>query len=220
MALTKEQAEQIKEQLLKQLVNFPEDKREEMKEQVLAMSEEELEEFLKQNQLAQQGRTPSTNSPNQEQQCIFCSIVDGKVSSYKIDENKDNIAILEINPVSNGHTLVIPKQHLETEKIPSNAFTLAKKIAKKIKSKLKPKEVQISAKSMFGHSVVEILPLYGNESGERKKADEKDLEKLQKQLKAKPRKKPAIKLDSKGQPIKRKKKDAASKLPKLKPRMP
>ena len=216
MPLTKQQADQVKEQLLKQLVNFPEDKREEMKQQILAMGETELEEFLKQNQLAQQ--SPPQAGASQEQQCVFCSIIDNKIPSYKIDENKNNIAILEINPLSKGHSLVIPKQHLEAEKIPSNAFTLAKKIAKKIKSKLKPKQVQINTKNMFGHSLIEVLPIYGNETGERKKAPEKDLEKLQEQLKAKPRKKPATKLNSKGQVIKKKK--STSNLPKLKPRVP
>lgn len=43
--------------------------------------------------------------------CIFCKIVNGEIPSYKIYEDDDVLAFLDINPVSVGHTLVIPKKH-------------------------------------------------------------------------------------------------------------
>ena len=43
--------------------------------------------------------------------CIFCRIVRGESPSAKVFENEKVLAFLDINPVSKGHTLVIPKAH-------------------------------------------------------------------------------------------------------------
>ena len=43
--------------------------------------------------------------------CIFCSIVKGDISSYKIYEDKDILVFLDVNPLSPGHALIIPKEH-------------------------------------------------------------------------------------------------------------
>lgn len=43
--------------------------------------------------------------------CIFCKIIDGIIPSAKVYEDSDFIAILDINPVSKGHLLVLPKKH-------------------------------------------------------------------------------------------------------------
>jgi histidine triad (HIT) family protein len=45
--------------------------------------------------------------------CIFCKIVKGEAPSWKVLENEDVYAFLDINPVSRYHTLVIPKKHYE-----------------------------------------------------------------------------------------------------------
>jgi len=45
--------------------------------------------------------------------CIFCKMVAGQVPVTKIYEDKSILAFLDIGPLSNGHTLVIPKQHFE-----------------------------------------------------------------------------------------------------------
>ncbi len=45
--------------------------------------------------------------------CIFCKIVRGEAPSWKILENEFVYAFLDINPVSQYHTLVIPKKHFE-----------------------------------------------------------------------------------------------------------
>ena len=168
--ITDEQADQIKEQLLQQLKHFPEDKREQMKQQVLSMSTQEVEEFVKQNQLAQQGQQG-------KQQCVFCSIIEGKIPCFKINENKGNIAILELNPLSKGHTLIIPREHLD--KTPDSSQELAKQIADNLKEKLKPKEVNINETNIMGHALLEVIPIYGDEK-ERKKVSEQELKELQK----------------------------------------
>jgi histidine triad (HIT) family protein len=43
--------------------------------------------------------------------CIFCQIVEGKIPSYKIYEDDNFLAFLDIFPFTKGHTLVIPKKH-------------------------------------------------------------------------------------------------------------
>ncbi len=43
--------------------------------------------------------------------CIFCQIAGGEVPAYKIYEDEDFLAFLDINPRNPGHTLVIPKKH-------------------------------------------------------------------------------------------------------------
>lgn len=44
---------------------------------------------------------------------IFCKIVDGEIPCYKVYEDDDVLAFLDISQVTKGHTLVIPKKHYE-----------------------------------------------------------------------------------------------------------
>jgi len=43
--------------------------------------------------------------------CIFCKIVKGQIPSYKVYEDENFLAFLDIHPSSPGHTQVIPKKH-------------------------------------------------------------------------------------------------------------
>ena len=43
--------------------------------------------------------------------CIFCAIAAGEIPSFKVYEDEQVLAYLDINPFSKGHTLVIPKKH-------------------------------------------------------------------------------------------------------------
>jgi histidine triad (HIT) family protein len=43
--------------------------------------------------------------------CIFCKIVKGEIPSYKVYEDENFFAFLDIAPKNKGHTLVIPKEH-------------------------------------------------------------------------------------------------------------
>ncbi len=43
--------------------------------------------------------------------CIFCKIIAGEIPSYKVYEDENTLAFLDINPVNPGHTLVMPKKH-------------------------------------------------------------------------------------------------------------
>src|SRR5213078_2378058 len=46
--------------------------------------------------------------------CIFCKIVAGAVPCFKLFEDADTLAFMDINPVHDGHCLVIPKAHYPT----------------------------------------------------------------------------------------------------------
>lgn len=184
--LSNEQITQVKKQLVQQIdTNFPEDKKEFARQQIVSMNNKQLEEFLKQNNLI------ATQQTSQNQQSIFRSIVNEQAPSYKIDENKGAIAVLEINPISQGHILIIPKEPVASiEKIPQTVFALAKKIAKKIKTKFKPKDISISSLNALGELIINILPIYKNETinSQRRQANKEELEKLQEHLKKKSQK--------------------------------
>jgi len=47
------------------------------------------------------------------QDCIFCKIVSGQIPAVKIYEDDVVVAFLDIGPVSEGHTLVLPRQHVK-----------------------------------------------------------------------------------------------------------
>ena len=46
--------------------------------------------------------------------CIFCKIINKEISNYTVHEDKNSLAFLDINPCCQGHTVVIPKNHVET----------------------------------------------------------------------------------------------------------
>jgi histidine triad (HIT) family protein len=76
--------------------------------------------------------------------CVFCDIVEGKIPCRKVAENKLALAFLDVNPASDGHTVVIPKKHFQnyadTPKEYLDAVCeLAQEVAKAIEiSALKP----------------------------------------------------------------------------------
>ena len=73
--------------------------------------------------------------------CIFCKIVRGEIPSAKVLENEKVLAFLDINPVSKGHTLVIPKIHYGTyPEMPADVLAALgealQKIGRAVKSQL------------------------------------------------------------------------------------
>ena len=68
-----------------------------------------------------------------ENDCIFCKIVKGEIPSYKIYEDGEFLAFLDIKPVSDGHLLIIPKKHIvwmqdADDETTAKIFNLSKKI--------------------------------------------------------------------------------------------
>ncbi len=65
--------------------------------------------------------------------CIFCKIVRGEIPSYKVYEDQNFLAFIDINPTSPGHVQVIPKTHYRwVWDVPNvgEYFEVARKIAK------------------------------------------------------------------------------------------
>ena len=128
--LTEEEIIELKNQLRDQIKHLPDEKRHQAESQIDSMSAESLEVMLNQQ----------TQSQHKPQKGIFRMIVDGEILSRKIDENKESVAVLDIKPISPGHIIIIPKKVTSKAKdIPSQCFSLAKKVSKKVSSKLKPK---------------------------------------------------------------------------------
>ena len=48
-----------------------------------------------------------------EMDCIFCKIINGDIPSYTIYENEYVKCFLDVNPLSDGHTLILPKKHFK-----------------------------------------------------------------------------------------------------------
>ncbi len=170
MTLTDEETLSIKKQLLSQLENFPENKRQQIEEQITAMTNEEIETFIKQNKLNHLG-----------QQCVFCSIIAGQTPSYKIAEDKNYIAILELNPQTRGHSLIIPREHLE--KIPESIKTITERTMAKIQKRLSPKDIKVNELKIMGHAFLELIPIYNDEQPkERRQASEEELKSIQEEI--------------------------------------
>ncbi|KAL2194941.1 HIT-like domain-containing protein [Corynascus similis CBS 632.67] len=65
--------------------------------------------------------------------CIFCKIIKGEIPCFKLFENEKTLAFLDINPLSKGHALVIPKFHGEKlTDIPDDHLTDILPIAKRL----------------------------------------------------------------------------------------
>ena len=74
-------------------------------------------------------------------ECIFCKIANGEIPSTTLYEDNDFRVILDVNPASKGHTLILPKKHAENlydlpDETASKALVLAKNMVSKIEKAL------------------------------------------------------------------------------------
>ncbi len=218
MAFTEEESKAIKEQIIQQVEQMPGDNNKALIEQIGQLDSAGLEAFLAQNNIEfKDGQLMQTGQPSQPQtdKPIFESIIKGELPSYKIAENPKSIAILEINPLSKGHCLILPKQKTTVEKIPKSALTLAQKLAKRIKTKLKPDDIKIETFSFQDYPAINIIPIWKDKQLQKYQEEESELKKLQKKLETKTRakRKPKEKTESKEAKPK-------SNLPEVPPRKP
>lgn len=80
--------------------------------------------------------------------CIFCKIIKGEIPCFKVYEDKKVLAFEDINPISEGHTLIIPKRHAEnlwdiTAEDLAAVQVAAKKVVSAIKEVLNPTGVAV-----------------------------------------------------------------------------
>lgn len=76
-----------------------------------------------------------------KEDCLFCKIVSGKIPSYKVYEDDAVFAFLDINPASEGHTLIAPKKHFNkftdmSAKDVASLFEVARKITAAVEKTL------------------------------------------------------------------------------------
>ena len=65
--------------------------------------------------------------------CVFCKIVAGEIPSFKLYEDGETVAFMDINPVHDGHCLVIPKEHYPTVfEVAPDPFAAAARAAIKV----------------------------------------------------------------------------------------
>jgi len=102
--------------------------------------------------------------------CIFCKIAKGEIPAVKIWEDEGHLAILDVNPNTEGMTLILTKEHFDSDAtdIPDKDYKdlmmTAKKVAKLLENKLKVKRVAIVMEGLgVNHVHIKLYPLYGIE---------------------------------------------------------
>ena len=105
--------------------------------------------------------------------CIFCKIIKGEIPSYTIYEDDIVKVFLDINPVSNGHTLIVPKKHFtDIKDIDLETLTHIQKTVKELfpqyKEKLSCDGITLCQNNEYGQEVkhyhLHIIPRYENDN--------------------------------------------------------
>jgi diadenosine tetraphosphate (Ap4A) HIT family hydrolase len=99
---------------------------------------------------------------------VFCKIVKGEIPAVKIWENNEFLAFLDLNPNTEGMTLVIPKEHYDSDinEMPDDVlckfFLAAKEVSKILERGLKVQRVSIVVEGMgVNHAHIKLYPLHG-----------------------------------------------------------
>jgi len=132
-------------------------------------------------------------------ECIFCKIVKGEIPAYKVYEDEGVFGFLDVNPISKGHCLVIPKKHYSSVfDIPSEelekVISAVKIISEKINEKLDATGVNLinasgkDAQQSVFHFHMHIIPRCkgdGIDAWPKSEYSEKDFNKVIKKFLAK-----------------------------------
>ena len=118
--------------------------------------------------------------------CVFCKIIRGEIPCFKVYEDENFLAFLDINPIKPGHTLLIPKKHTDyvfdlNDNEYSELMLKAKEVANKLKVKLNPKRIGIAVEG-FGvpHAHIHLVPINKGHDLNPTRAKPAKLENLQK----------------------------------------
>jgi histidine triad (HIT) family protein len=151
--ISDEEAKEIKQKLLQQIEKLPQEQVQGLKDKIDGMNKEDLEDFVKQN-------TKGV--------CIFCQILQGKVQSYRVFETDNFVAILDIMPATKGHTIILPRKHVEFLTELSNdeyheMFAFARKIIPTLMSVTGANSVDFylnQGKQRVPHLALNLIPRY------------------------------------------------------------
>lgn len=106
--------------------------------------------------------------------CVFCKIRDGQIPSVKVYEDDKTFCIMDINPLSRGHCLVITKVHAATLVESKSddlaaAIATARRVARAIKAALKPDGLNMlqangaAAFQSVAHFHLHLIPRFTND---------------------------------------------------------
>lgn len=96
---------------------------------------------------------------------IFTKIINGVIPCYKIAEDDNFIAFLDVNPLQEGHTLIVPKIQIDyiydlPEDVLSELFIFSKVVAKKIENAIKCERIGIAVVGLeVPHVHVHLIPI-------------------------------------------------------------
>ena len=96
---------------------------------------------------------------------IFSKIINGEIPSYKIAEDENYYAFLDINPLAKGHTLVVPKKEVDyifdlEDQLLGNMMIFAKKVARAIDKSIECKRVGVAVIGLeVPHAHIHLIPV-------------------------------------------------------------
>lgn len=96
---------------------------------------------------------------------IFSKIVKGEINAYKVAEDENFLAFLDISPLAEGHTLVIPKKEISyifdlDDKSYADLFLFAKKVARAIKEVIPCTKVGVAIIGLeVAHAHIHLVPI-------------------------------------------------------------
>ena len=96
---------------------------------------------------------------------IFTKIINGEIPSYKIAEDDKCYAFLDISPLAEGHTLVVPKQEIDyifdiEDELLAQMHIFAKKVAKAIQTAIPCEKVGMAVIGLdVRHAHIHLVPL-------------------------------------------------------------
>lgn len=116
---------------------------------------------------------------------IFSRIINGEIPCYKVAENEDFFAFLDINPVNWGHTLVVPKREVDyifdlSDEELAAMIVFAKRVAAAIKETLPCKKVAMTVIGLeVPHAHIHLVPIKAESDMDfRNKISDPDAEKM------------------------------------------
>jgi len=113
--------------------------------------------------------------PSRDPNCIFCAIVAGDAPAEIIDSDDHTVTLMDINPATKGHALVIPRDHTEdllsiSERDLCMTATAAQRIAKRMEETLAPDGFNLinacraAAWQTVFHFHIHVIPRYEDDS--------------------------------------------------------
>lgn len=96
---------------------------------------------------------------------IFTKIINGEIPSYKIAEDEKCYAFLDISPIAEGHTLVVPKQEVDyifdlDDELLTHLHLFAKKVAKAMKEVIECEKIGMAVIGLdVRHTHIHLVPL-------------------------------------------------------------